>query len=89
MEEKALSRHKSAPQVIYTFEKGNRHGIKGLYSSNANAITVWLDEIQTPSDFYDTIEHEGIHAGLDNQDFIEDDEHDMIYDVMMTADDMY
>jgi len=75
--------------VVYSFEKNNRHDIKGLYSSNANEIKIWLNEIMTPWDLYETYEHEGIHSGLDDMDFVEDDEHAMIHKVMMMRDDMY
>ncbi|MGI0021457.1 MAG: hypothetical protein ACRD9Q_01220 [Nitrososphaeraceae archaeon] len=73
-----MNRHHHAPEVIYTFEKENKWDLKGLYKSNANTITVWLDELQTPHDLLDTLEHEAIHAALDSQDFIEEEEHVII-----------
>lgn len=70
-----------APQVDFTFEKlpervADTHG---QFLHNAHLIKVYLIMCKSyPETVLPTIEHEAIHSGLDDMDFFEEQEEDMI-----------
>lgn len=70
-----------APQVDFTFEKlpervADTHG---QFLHNAHLIKVYLIMCKSyPETVLPTIEHESIHSGLDDMDFFEEQEEDMI-----------
>lgn len=69
--------HSKAPYIDFTFED-NKYDLNGAYLSNLNIIKVYLPSIRTPSELFDTIEHESIHAGIDDIDFFGEEEHAII-----------
>ena len=61
----------------------------GFHSPYTNNIVIYLPLINTPSELYDTIEHEALHECFFSLDLDGDSEHRMIQAVQFAHDDMY
>lgn len=78
---------KNAPYVDLTFEKLSERfeGTHGQFKRNERIIKIYLPQLKRyPECLAPTVEHEGIHVGLDDVDFLEEEEEDMI-DAMLQA----